>query len=194
MYLAKPAIQSTAQNSPYHDALHQAGTLIAYVFQFIHGVMPRTNPDDNMTPTSFPPGHTFIKHMAGPDEGLKQLEQNPQNYAFNVLAYEMYACLPHIRTDAFAIHIRQYGAYAMNLQLIIPYFSVFDYRGFSIFQPYLNACDAITDSAMLQILSAMQALYDGINSFEKSLPTERKVWANHYQPQLHPYPEGFAQN
>lgn len=194
MYLAQPSTEIAYKNSPYHDALYQAGELIAYVFQFIHGVMPRTNPDDNMTPTSFPPGHTFIKHMDGPDQGLKQLEQNPQNYPFNVLAYEMYACLPHIRTDAFAIHIRQYGAHAMNLQLVIPYFSVFDYRGFSIIQPYLNACDAITDSAMPNILSAMQALFDGIEGFEAPLPTERKVWAKHYQPQLHPYPQGFAQN
>lgn len=194
MYIAKTSLDDLHKGSPYHDALHQAGVLIAYIFQFIHGVMPRTDPDDNMIPTSFPPGHTFIKHMGGPDEALNQLEQNPNKHPFNVLAYEMYACLPHIRTDAFAIHIRQYGAHAMNLQLIIPYFSVFDYRGFSIFQPYLNACDAITDSAMPQILSAMQALFDGINSFETSLPAERKVWANHYQPQLNPYPQGFAQN
>jgi hypothetical protein len=194
LYLAHPSKSSTYQTSVFHAVLHQAGFLLGYVFQFIHGVMPRHDPNASMDPTSFPPGNTFIKHMDGPDAGLKQLELNPQDYPHNVLAYEMYACLPHLRTDAISLHIRQYGEYAINLHVIVPYFPVFDYRGFQILQPYLSACDSMTEQKIPLILENMQAFFDGIHTFEMPLPTERKVWSAHYKPAAHPYPQNFSQN
>ena len=194
LYLAHPPHNTAYKSSLFHDVLHQAGFLLGYVFQFIHGVMPRHDPNANMDPTSFPPGNTFVKHMGGPDSGLKQLEQNAQEYPYNVLAYEMYACLPHIRTDAISLHVRRYGEHAINLHIVVPYFPVFDYRGFHILQPYLSACDSVTDQQMPQILNAIQAFFDGIEDFETPLPAERKVWAKHYRAGTYPYPQNFAQN
>ncbi|QXW24990.1 hypothetical protein KXJ74_11575 [Acinetobacter johnsonii] len=194
LYLAHQPENTAYKASVFHDALHQAGFLLGYVFQFIHGVMPRHDPNASMDPTSFPPGNTFIKHMDGPDAGLKQLELNLQDYPYNILAYEMYACLPHLRTDAISLHIRQYGEHAINLHAVVPYFPVFDYRGFQILQPYLSACDSKTEQEMPLILDNMQAFFDGIHTFEMPLPTERKVWAAHYKPAAHPYPQNFSQN
>lgn len=194
LYLAHPSKSSAYKTSGFHDVLQQTGFLLGYVFQFIHGVLPRHDPNADMDPTSFPPGNTFIKHVDSPDFALKQLEHNTQDYPYNVLAYEMYACLPHIRTDAISLHIRQYGEHAINLHLVVPYFPVFDYRGFQILQPYLSACDSVTEQQMPQILEAMQAFFDGIEHFETPLPAERKVWSKLYQPSNYPYPQNFAQN
>ncbi|CAB1211874.1 hypothetical protein [Acinetobacter bouvetii] len=194
IYAVKQTSNTAQKESPINQALHQAGFLLGFVFQKIHGVLPRYNAEDNITPTTFPAGQTFYAHLEGPDPGLKELEQNPANHPYNVLAYEMYACLPHLRTDAISLHIRNYGEHAINLHLVVPFFPIFHYQGFEIIQPYVSASDLVTQQQMPQILNQMHAFFAGIEDYESVLPDERKVWKHHYKPEKHPYPSGFSEN
>lgn len=196
IYLAEDTqkTNSNLHQSPFYDALYRAGQLCHFLLLHIHGMVPRTSPEQSLTPTSFPPGHTFFSHMEGPDGPLRQLDTNPEKYPYNVLGYEMYACLPHIRTDAISLHVRNYGEQQMNIHLVIPFFQVFDYRGFCILQPYFLSSDAITNKNLTEIYRAMGAFYKGIQDSEQKRPAASQIWAQYYKPNKLPYPKAMQQN
>jgi len=196
IYLAEDTqkANSNLQQSPFYEALYQAGQLTHFLLLHIHGVIPRTSSEQSLTPTSYPPGNTFFSHIDGPDAPLRQLDINAEHYPYNVLGYEMYACLPHVRTDAISLHVRNYGKQHMNIHLVIPFFQVFDYRGFSILQPYFLSSDAITSKNLAEIYHAMGAFFQGIQDSERNRPAESQLWAQYYQSGKLPYPKAMQQN
>ena len=196
IYLAEDTqkTNSNLHQSPFYDALYRAGQLSYFLLLHIHGMVPRTSPEQSLTPTSFLPGRTFFSHMEGPDEPLRQLDINTEKYPYNVLGYEMYACLPHVRTDAISLHVRNYGDYHMNIHLVIPFFQVFDYRGFCILQPYFLGSDEITSKHLPEIYRAMGAFYQGIQDSEQGRPATSQIWAQYYKPCKLPYPQAMQQN
>ncbi|NHB57785.1 hypothetical protein G9F32_07030 [Acinetobacter sp. 194] len=195
IYLAQSTTQSSITITPYDRVLQQAAILAHFLLMKIHGVLPRQSPDETLIPTSFPDGNTFHSH---PDAELStllsRLDQNPDQLQLNVLGYEMYACLPQIRVDAISLHIRNYGEHHMNIQLVIPYYSTFDYRGFCILQPYFQASDAETDRNIAQIYHAMPTFFKAIEDIEKDKPKDAQFWKNNYKPKRLSYPQSFIQN
>ncbi|WP_291355996.1 hypothetical protein [Acinetobacter sp. UBA3106] len=196
IYLAEDTqkANSNLQQSPFYEALYQAGQLTHFLLLHIHGVVPRTSCEQSLTPTSYPPGNTFFSHIDGPDAPLRQLDINAEQYPYNVLGYEMYACLPHVRTDAISLHVRNYGEQHMNIHLVIPFFQVFDYRGFCILQPYFLSRDDITSKNLAEIYHAMGAFFKGLQDSERNRPAESQIWAQYYQPDKLPYPKAMQQN
>ncbi|MCY6412597.1 hypothetical protein QTA56_10745 [Acinetobacter sp. VNH17] len=181
---------SSHQKSPFYDALHQAGTLAGYLFQHIHGVIPRSRPDENI-PAMTLHDTLFHSYMDGHESALKALDFNIYNAPNMVAGYEMYACLPHLRVDALSIHVRNYGEHHLNLHLVIPFYQIFDHRGFCILQPYFSASDEKTLQQIALVKQSMGAFFQGVENFEQPIPDERKVWTKHYQPHRHPYPRTF---
>lgn len=196
IYLAEDTqkTNSNLQQSPFYEALYHAGQLTQFLLLHIHGVVPRTSSEQSLTPTSYPPGNTFFSHMEGPDGPLRQLDINAEKHPYNVLGYEMYACLPHVRTDAISLHVRNYGEQHMNIHLVIPFFQVFDYRGFCILQPYFLSSDAITSKNLPEIYHAMGAFFKGIQDSERNRPAASQTWAQYYKPSKLPYPKAMQQN
>lgn len=195
IYLAQATTQSSTTITPFDLALQHAAILVHFLLMKIHGVFPRQTPDETLIPTTFPEGKTFYSH---PDAELStlltRLDQNPEQLQFNVLGYEMYACLPHTRIDAISLHIRNYGEHHMNIQLVVPYYSTFDYRGFCILQPYFQASDAETDRNIARIYHAMPTFFKSIEDIEKEKPEDAQFWSKYYKPKRHFYPQTFVQN
>ena len=190
-YAVKSQTQQDAKSSRFYTALHQAGFLLGYVLQHIHGVMERTNSDESFLPTSLPPGTMFYSHIGDLNNTIEEFNANPQGFDYNVLAYEMYVCLPHLRTDAIAIYVRHFKETKVKLTIHVPFFQVFDYRGFTILEPYFTVEDSTTKAELNEILIGMNGFFEGINAFEQPVPEQRKVWKQHYHPKRYPYPEHF---
>ncbi len=190
-YAIKPSYNNQVKNSPLYLALHQAGLLLGYVLQHIHGVWPRHDDSESLNPCSLPPGSTFFSHIGDFEHSLNEFNQNFAGYPYNVLAYEMYCCLPHLRVDAIAIEVKTFQAPQIAITLHIPFFQNFDYRGFCILQPYFTLKDSASDGYLAEILATMDAFFTGIHGFEAPIPETRRVWDQHYHPARYPYPEGF---
>ncbi len=73
IYLAEDTqkANSNLQQSPFYEALYQAGQLTHFLLLHIHGVIPRTSSEESLIPTSYPPGNSFFSHMDGPNGPLR---------------------------------------------------------------------------------------------------------------------------
>lgn len=193
LYLAEDTrLKNTKfRTSPYCATFYQAGLLMGYLLQQLHGVMPPYSSKEILIPTSYPVGTTTFQHLEGIEKALKQFEQNLEQYPYNTLGYKTAACLPHLRCDAIAIDMISSGKFPVRLHLTVPYISSFDYRGFHILQPYFCAKDSKTQQQMDKIQQSMGAFFDGIQAFEAAYPKGIRNWQNYYRPNKFPYPHSM---
>lgn len=193
LYLAQDTRSAHHQfkTSPYCAVFYQTGLLAAYLLQQLHGVIPPYSTKENLIPTSYPMGSTTFQHPEGLATALQQFELNTEQYLYNALGYKSSAYLPHLCCDAIAIDIQSHGKYPLCLQLVIPYISSFDYRGFHLLQPYFFAKNSKTQQQIEKILPNMGAFFEGIEAFEQSYPVGIRNWHQYYRPQLFPYPRAL---
>lgn len=177
------------KTSPYCATLYQAGLLTGYLLQQLHGVFPPYSSKEILVPTSYPAGTTIFQHAEGLEKALRLFETNLEHYPYNVLGYKTTACLPHLKCDAIGLDIFHQGKYPIRLHLVIPYISSFDYRGFHILRPYIQAQEPKTEQHIEKILQTMGAFFDGIDSFESTYPEGIRNWHKYYRPLQFPYPK-----
>lgn len=108
------------------------------------------------------------------DNLYQQLNNNPKKLPFLVGSFDMHVNLPTGRVDGIALEIRCYHEPKLNIQLILPYRSAKDNRGFAIYPIISNQ-----QETPVEINTLVQLLYKVAMGFKSPLYTGN-FWENYY--------------
>ncbi len=86
---------------------------------------------------------------AAVERGGRTLEANPENEAWQVLAYDGIAELPQGRLDAVMVVLVTYGETPLRLKIAFPYRPATAGRGFAILEPTLRDCSVDSETVAL---------------------------------------------
>ncbi len=130
-------------------------------------------------PTTLPDniGQISLISLADADRAIdnlyQQLASNPKNLPFLIGCFDMYANLPVGRFDGVVVEIRVYEPKLM-LQLILPYRSAMDSRGFAIY-PLVSNQQQLPN----EIDELIDKLYRFLVNYSPSL-NQQNFWKNYY--------------
>jgi hypothetical protein len=166
----------------WEKALRQAGFFSAFGMFMVEGgsaLSPQVlvpTADGGSTIVNFGlPGQITQESLQAADQ---RLETNPENVAWQVMAFDGYANLSSGRTDAITIDMRCYGGGALSgrkpleFKVVCPYRPASHERGFAIYSPKLLGCSA--PKALLPIL--LRHFYVGIYSFKMDPSKSTFAW------------------